>query len=96
MNYPPFELLQIVQQAPAISGTSWYVFFGYGRTVVEVMVALLLACVSGHVSELPAVRTWRGYCAVTPFEPSDCTAGSLLTKERLIGLSWSVCRVRLE
>ena len=46
--------------------------------------ALLLACVGGHVSELPAIRTWRGYCAVTPSEPSDCTAGSLLTKERLI------------
>ena len=77
LNSPPRELQQIVQQAPAISGTSG-VCYGYIH-----MVALLLACVSGRV-ELPAVRTWRGYCAVTPSEPSDCTAGSLLTKERLI------------
>ena len=49
---------------------------GNQRPVVRVW-SLFLASVSGHVSEPPAVRTWRGYCAVTPSEPSDCTAGSM-------------------
>ena len=45
-------------------------------SLIPSMVSLLLACVSGHASELPVTRTSRGYCGVTPSE-SDCAAGSM-------------------